>query len=92
MFKLLKTEKFLAEYRQWHDKIIRVQNADAKRDLLALLQNLVEEVKTIDSKHQDLFTTYRIPTNVEENKNKIVDIRKKIKKKLIECERLGLIK
>lgn len=92
MFKLLKSEKFITEYKQWYDRAVKVENEEAKKSLILLLQNLVEEVKTIDSKHQDLFTTHRIPTNVDENKQKIIDIRKKIEKKLAECERLGLIK
>jgi len=92
MFKLIKTEKFINEYNQWHSRIVKIENNTARESLVTLLQELVNEVKKLDSKHQDLFTTYRIPTNVEENKTKIAEIRKKIEKKLNECEKAGLIK
>jgi hypothetical protein len=92
MFKLSKSETFVNEYKSWHRQIMCIDNETTKKSLLSLLQELVDEVKRLDSKHQDLYTTFRIPSNVDENKLKISEIRKNIKKKLIECERAGLIK
>ncbi len=82
MLSLLKNERFLAEYNEWKNKIDDLDNPSLKTELQELLNKLVFEIKKLDNQHQELFSSHHLPTGVSETKSNIVDIRKKILKKL----------
>jgi predicted nuclease with TOPRIM domain len=84
MLSLLKNERFQAEYREWKNKINRIDNDNLKIELQELLNKLVNEIKRLDNQHQELFTSHHLPVGVDETKSNITDIRKKILKKLKE--------
>jgi predicted nuclease with TOPRIM domain len=82
MLSLLKNERFLAEYNEWKNKIDDLDNPNLKTELQELLNKLVFEIKKLDNQHQELFSSHHLPIGVAETKSNIVDIRKKILKKL----------
>jgi hypothetical protein len=78
MLTLLKSEKFQKDYRDYKTAIASLTNPDTKKRAEQLLTKLVNEVKFIDSRHQELFLTGNTPARLEESKLTINSIRKQL--------------
>ncbi len=88
---LIKHPRFLEEYKNWYDKISRVTDENAKTELTRLLQQLVNEVKRIDSHHNDLLIKTSVDHSIKESRESLISLRRKISNKITECETAGLI-
>lgn len=75
---LIKNPKFLEEYNLWNQKINSISNQDKKDKVSKLIQQLVFEIKKIDAKHNDLTITRGIDHSIQDSREIISSLRKKI--------------
>lgn len=80
-------QRFQNEYKSFSDRILKVHNEKIKKDLENDLRSLASEVRLIDQLHQDLLFQKNLSNTVGDSKNKIIDLRKRISKKLDDWER-----
>lgn len=90
---LLDNPRFQKEYKEFSEKISRITEESVKVELNKLLQSLVNEVKNVDRKHQDLIMGGKLTSDVMgDHRNSIISIRQQITKKIQSYEKAGLIK
>lgn len=77
------SEVFKKEYRTFSEKISRIQNEQTKKELSATLSDLLKEVRSIDSQHNDTVNE-NIVSIVPELRNKLMELRKYLDTKLKE--------
>jgi hypothetical protein len=78
MLELIKSQRFLEEYQTYQTKIDKISNEDIKNQATVLLKTLVNEIKKLDSQHQDMFSGNQIPMGLGDVRSNITNIRKKI--------------
>lgn len=88
---LSNNERFLNEYQEFKNKINQVNNEKIKEELQSLLNKLLTEVKIIDQQHADLKIYSKNPSELTDHRSSVLSLRKKISKKLEECQKAGLI-
>lgn len=88
---LIKHPRFQQEYKQWSDKINQISEEKTKLELTRLLTQLVNEVRKIDSHHNEMLGRTSLDMTINETRKNISDLRKKIHKKLQECDEAGFI-
>lgn len=88
MFNLERSKEFQEEYQIFKEKIHRINNAQAKEELFALLNALLNEVKKIDIQHNEVTISHRIPTATVETRINIIKIRQRINEKIEESKNL----
>jgi uncharacterized coiled-coil DUF342 family protein len=87
------SERFQKEYREFSEEIAKISDERVKNETKDLLNRLVAAVRDIDRRHTDMFMTRtKLPSSIDDAKNNVVDIRKKIQSRLQECRRAGFIK
>jgi hypothetical protein len=79
---MLKNERFQSEYRSWRIKVDSMSDCNQKTELLELLNKLVNEVKKLDTFHEELVRSHSLPMGLDESKSRIAEIRKKIQKRI----------
>jgi predicted nuclease with TOPRIM domain len=79
---LEKSERFTKEYRDFSDRISKIDNEKVKKELVELLNRLLAEVRSIDRQHEDIIAGIKLPSRVNDHRDSVVDIRKKIIKRL----------
>ena len=79
---LLNSDRFRNEYKQFQTQIESISDESAKKELSELLGKLVNEVRKLDSMHQELGMRPRLPTGSDETKSRIIELRKQIQTKL----------
>ena len=77
------SEVFKKEYSTFSEKISRIQNEQTKKELSATLSELLKEVRSIDSQHNDTVNE-NIVSIVPELRNKLMELRKYLDTKLKE--------
>jgi hypothetical protein len=85
MISLLESEHFKRDYDNYKTQINNLNRDDLKQRANELLNRLIGEIKMLDSQHQELFTTHKMPMRLEESKKKILDIRKELDRFLKDC-------
>lgn len=75
---ILNSPKFKAEHQQILEFIDKTEDVDKKTELKKLFQQLLMYVKKIDQSHADLIISRRLSDDLNEPKEKILEIRKKI--------------
>ena len=88
MLELIKSERFQEEYRVYQSRIENITNLDTKNQAMSLLKILVNEVKTLDNQHRDMFSGNQLPTGLSDVRSGLVSTRKKLDKLLKDSERL----
>ncbi len=88
---LIKHPRFLEEYKNWSTKISSIKDETKKAELSRALQNLVNEVRKLDSYHNEFSMIAGMSASVHESRQNISDIRKKISKQIKDLEAAGLI-
>lgn len=88
---LFNSERFQKEYKEFQEKVGKINDPKIKTDASALLSQLVAEVKAIDNGHQEMFTGSKLPSNLSDHRLGLTSIRKKLIAKLTECENAGLL-
>jgi hypothetical protein len=78
VLELIKSQRFQTEYQNYQAKIETITNSDIKNQAAGILKNLVNEVKKLDSQHQEMFSGNQIPMGLSDVRSGIVSIRKKL--------------
>lgn len=81
---LLKNPNFINEYRAWSNQISRIENLDIKKEMSSMLVKLLDEVKKIDTFHNELNIRPNIDPSISESRQTIFNLRNKILEKLKE--------
>lgn len=87
MLEILKSERFQEEYTLYQSRINKITNQEIKSQAEVLLKRLVNEVKKLDSQHQDMFSGNQLPTALGDVKGNISTLRKKIDTMVRDWER-----
>lgn len=80
MISLLESDAFKKEYAQLQNKIKNITNSAAQNQAATLLKKLVEQIKQLDSQHQDMFAGNQMPMGLDDVRSHIAGIRKKLDK------------
>jgi hypothetical protein len=89
---LLKSEKFITEYNEFKQRLSLVTDKRMKDEIDGLIATLVAEIRCVDQYHQSLIMGGKVSSMVDDSRDKIRDLRKKIDRRLQDCERSGLFK
>jgi hypothetical protein len=81
---ILKSEKFQKEYNEFNSIIKNITNEEVKKDLENDLSLLVKSIKFIDQLHSELGFRKTFPGEIEDNRLKIVEIRKRLLRRIKE--------
>lgn len=76
------SEKFKTEVDNFNKKIESITNENIKTELTGLLRKLIHEVRLIDTQHQELFYGKKLSSTVSDNRQRILEIRKKLVKRI----------
>jgi hypothetical protein len=88
---LSKSNKFQQEYTHFFNKINKITDKAQQGELIGLLNSLVAEIHIVDQRHQELIGNPKIAADINDKRNSILALRKKITTRLTDCERAGLI-
>ena len=81
-----KSERFQNEYQNFAQRIKNISDLKIKTDLELELQKLLQEVRKLDSNHNNIMTQNTLSDMVDESRFYIAEIRKKIVKTLKDYE------
>jgi hypothetical protein len=73
---------FKEDYARMQKDISEVTDENLKKELTSLLLTILKEVSAIDMHHDSISITGKLPDGIQESRNKIASIRKKIDAKL----------
>jgi hypothetical protein len=79
---LQQTERFQTDVKQYRERIDKIVDEQDKLEATRLLNDLIYEVKNMDSMYMDMVFSKQLPSMGGELKNKIISIRKKLDSKL----------
>ncbi len=79
---LSKSPRFLQEYEDFKNKIDKVSNPDKKKELIDLLNQLVNEVRALDNKHNEISQFSKLPSSVGDIRESLFNIRKALTSRL----------
>ena len=68
------SEIFKKEFTTFSEKISRIQNETVKKELSSKLNELLKEVRQIDSQHRDIFDKKTISSTVPESRSKLMEL------------------
>jgi hypothetical protein len=80
-------KKFLEDYRNYQEKISKIEDSSLQKELADLLLRLKEQVGYIDRNHDQLLISGRIPTEIGDIRNNIISIKKSLDSKISNWER-----
>ncbi len=78
------SEVFKKEFRMFSEKISSIKDEHTKKELSLKLNELLKEVRLIDSQHRDIFDKKTIPSTVPESRSKLMEIRRYLDQRLKE--------
>lgn len=79
---LSKSPRFLQEYENFKNKIEKVSSPDKKKELIDLLNQLVNEVRALDNKHNEVAQFSKLPSSVSDIRENLQSIRKTLSSRL----------
>jgi len=79
---LSKSERFIQEYEDFKSRISKISDPKKQAELTSLLNQLVAEVRAIDSKHTEISMMGRLPGAVTDLRENLTNIRKSLVNKL----------
>lgn len=86
MLELIKSQRFQEEYKTYRGKIDSITNVDVRSQADSLLKTLVNEVRKLDSQHQEMFSGNQVPMALGDARSGILTLRKKIDSMLKDWE------
>jgi molecular chaperone GrpE (heat shock protein) len=86
VLELIKSQRFQIEYQGYKDRVEKITDDNVKNQASGLLKTLLNEVKKLDSQHQEMFSGNQIPMGLSDVRSGIVGIRKKLDTLLKDCE------
>lgn len=84
---LSKSQRFLKEYEDFKNKISKISNPDKRKELTDLLNQLINEVKALDNKHNEITQMSRMPSSVSDIRESLSSIRKTLHSRLDDYNR-----
>jgi hypothetical protein len=78
------SEVFKKEFRMFGEKISSIKDEQTRKELNGKLNELLREVRLIDSQHRDIFDKKTISSTVPESRSKLMEIRKYLDQRLKE--------
>jgi hypothetical protein len=87
---LIRSNRFLEEYKLWNDKISTINDTVKKQEMQTILHQLVNEIKKIDQL-QTHMNRQLVGSTVTESRQHITELRKKINTRLNELQAAGFI-
>lgn len=88
--RLIKNEKFVNEHNEFRQRLSRITDKNIRDEIDGMIVTLVAEVKQIDTFHESLVTGGQVSSLIDDSRDRIRDLRKKINRRLEDCERSGL--
>ena len=85
--KIQTSKQFLADFKQYQERILKVTDPTVQKDLINSLMQLKEQVSYIDRSHESMFITGRINSDVSDLRLNLVSIKKNLDQKLTRWER-----
>ena len=79
---LQNTERFQAEIKHYNEAINQMPEGQPQLEAKRLLNDLIHEVKNMDSMYIDMVYARQLPTMGNDMRDKIVELRKKLDQKL----------
>jgi hypothetical protein len=79
---ILKSERFQKEYKEFSEQIEKIEDENFKSEMTALLEKLVNEVKTIDTQAQEFMFGQKPVQSAAETRSAVTEIRSRIVRKL----------
>lgn len=79
--------KFKEDFQKLKEKISKIDQENLKSELEGYLRHLMSEVRNLDVMHGELTMHRELSNGVHDSRGKIVELRKKIEKKLNAWER-----
>ena len=89
---LEKNEKVQKELNDYRQKINSLQNESIKNELNRLFMQIVGGIKSIDQQHANFSFGGNAASGLRETREALTTARKKLDKRIKECEQQGLIK
>jgi DNA repair ATPase RecN len=79
---LSKSQRFLQEYEDFKNKIEKVSSPEKKKELIDLLNQMVNEVRALDNKHNEISQFSKLPSSVGDIRENLFNIRKTLSNRL----------
>lgn len=76
--RLFTSERFQKDYKEFTNVLLEIDNEDTKKRLDSLLNELVRYVREIDSRHEELYSLQQPLTSLEDTKQNLISVRRKI--------------
>ena len=86
--KIQNSQRFKDDYKNYQERIIKISNSLAQKELTDLLVKLKEQVTYIDRSHDSMLITGRINSEVSDLRSNLITIKKSLDQKLVHWERL----
>lgn len=84
---LIKNQRFLKEYEDFKTRIAKIPDSNKQAELTGLLGQLVNEVKALDIKHNDLGRVSSLPSGVSDTREALFNLRKTLSNRLSDYEK-----
>ena len=78
------TERFQTDIKKYQEEISKIKNEKAKNEANFLLNNLIAEVRKIDSLYMDMVYTNRLNSTGKEFRDNLTQLRMKLDSKIKE--------
>jgi len=86
--KIQNSQRFIDDYKNYQERIIKISNQSAQQELTDLLVKLKEQVSYIDRSHDSMMITGRISSEVSDLRSNLITIKKSLDQKLVHWERI----
>jgi hypothetical protein len=85
---LFNSERFQKEYKEFQEKISKIENTTVKENATVLLKKLVAGIKSLDATHQEMFASNQPSTVLSESRSKVTDVRRQLERLLKDATNL----
>ena len=86
--KIQNSQRFIDDYKNYQERIIKISEPTAQKELIDLLVQLKEQVSYIDRSHDSMMITGRISSEVSDLRSNLITIKKSLDQKLVHWERI----
>ena len=86
--KIQNSQRFKDDYKNYQERIIKISEPTAQKELTDLLVKLREQAIYIDRSHDSMMITGRISSDVSDLRSNLITIKKSLDQKLAHWERI----
>jgi hypothetical protein len=87
--KIQNSQRFKDDYKNYQERIIKISEPTAQKELTDLLIKLKEQAIYIDRSHDSMLITGRISSDVSDLRSNLMSIKKSLDQKLVHWERIN---